>query len=112
MIGGEKRVLVLISYAKDELLIHAVSDLREVINLKHTAKLFMNGRSQAVRLPASYRFDCEEVYIRRDPATGDVVISRRPGSWEDYFEMLEDIDVPEDFMADRDNAPPQERDSF
>lgn len=79
--------------------------------MRHTAKLFMNGRSQAVRLPANFRFDCEEVYIRRDPKTGDVVISRKPGSWEDFFEMMDDI-VPEDFMSERDNELPQERDLF
>jgi antitoxin VapB len=72
----------------------------------------MNGRSQAVRLPANYRFDCEEVYIRRDPETGDIVISRKPGSWEDYFEMMESIDIPDDFMVERDNVLPQKRDLF
>ena len=30
----------------------------------HVAKLFMNGRSQAVRLPAEFRFDETEIYIR------------------------------------------------
>lgn len=51
-----------------------------------TAKLFRNGRSQAVRLPAEYRFEGSEVYIRRDPSTGDVVLSRRPDSWKDFFD--------------------------
>ena len=32
-----------------------------------TARLFKNGRSQAVSLPAAYRVEGEEVYIRRDP---------------------------------------------
>jgi antitoxin VapB len=72
----------------------------------------MNGRSQAVRLPANYRFDCEEVYIRRDPESGDVIISRKPGSWEDFFELIDSIEVPEDFMSERDNEPPQERNLF
>ena len=36
-----------------------------------TAKLFMNGRSQAVRLPREFRFEGEEVSVRRD---GDAVI--------------------------------------
>lgn len=80
--------------------------------MRQTAKLFMNGRSQAVRLPANYRFDCDEVYIRRDPETGDVVISRKPGSWEDFFEMMDNIDVPDEFMTERDNELPQERDLF
>ena len=75
--------------------------------MRHTAKLFMNGRSQAVRLPASCRFDCKEVYIRKDPKTGDVVISRKPGSWEDFFEIMNNIGVPEDFISERDNESPQ-----
>jgi len=41
--------------------------------MSQTAKLFNKGRSQAVRLPAAFRFDSEEVYIRRDPTTGDVI---------------------------------------
>jgi virulence-associated protein VagC len=43
-----------------------------------TAKLFMNGRSQAVRLPAEFRFEGTEVDIRRDPETGDVILSQKP----------------------------------
>jgi antitoxin VapB len=56
--------------------------------MARTAKLFRNGRSQAVRLPSEYRFEGSEVYVRRDPATGDVILSRRPESWEDFFEMM------------------------
>lgn len=80
--------------------------------MRHTAKLFMNGRSQAVRLPINYRFDCDEVYIRKDPQTGDVVISKKPGTWEDFFEMMESIDIPDDFMAERDNEIEADRDLF
>jgi antitoxin VapB len=74
-----------------------------------TAKLFKNGASQAVRLPAEFRFEGDEVYISRDERTGDVVLSTRPGarSWAELFDVLREIDVPEDFMADRPmNAPP------
>ena len=42
------------------------------LTLSQTAKLFINGRSQAVRLPAAFRFDTVEVFIRQDPKTGDV----------------------------------------
>lgn len=80
--------------------------------MSQTAKLFMNGRSQAVRLPVSFRFDCDEVYIRRDPETGDVIISRKPGSWEDFFDMVKGADVPDDFMSERDNEVPLERNLF
>ena len=71
--------------------------------MKHEAKLFMNGRSQAVRLPVNCRFDCDEVFIRRDPETGDVIISKKPGNWEDFFKMMDSIDIPDDFMSERDN---------
>lgn len=40
-----------------------------------TAKLFRNGRSQAVRLPKEFRFEGTEVAIRRDPETGEIVLS-------------------------------------
>jgi len=80
--------------------------------MRHTAKLFMNGRSQAVRLPANFRFDCAEVYIRKDPETGDVIISKKPGSWDDFFQLMDTMAIPEDFMAERDNDIAQERDLF
>ena len=75
--------------------------------MSRTAKLFRNGRSQAVRLPADFRFEGSEVYIRRDPANGDVILSRRPESWQDFFELMKTIDVPEDFLGDRQDAPPK-----
>ena len=77
--------------------------------MAHIAKLFKNGRSQAVRLPAEFRFAEKEVYIRRDPVSGDVVLSRRPGGWEEFFELVKRLDVPQDFMAERGDAPPQVR---
>jgi antitoxin VapB len=77
-----------------------------------TAKLFRNGRSQAVRLPAEYRFDGSEVYVRRDPATGDVILSRRPESWQELFALMDSVVVPKKFLAQRADAPPQKRDLF
>ena len=77
-----------------------------------TAKLFRNGASQAVRLPAEFRFEGNEVYATRDEETGDVVLSKRPGarSWAEFFALMRTIDIPDDFMADRPmNAPPPER---
>lgn len=50
--------------------------------------------------------------MRRDPATGDVILSRRPESWDGFFEMMKTAGVPEDFMADRKDAPPQKRELF
>ena len=80
--------------------------------MSRTAKLFRNGRSQAVRLPSEYRFQGSEVYVRRDPATGDVILSRRPESWEEFFELISDVEVPESFLADRKDAPAQKRRLF
>ena len=80
-----------------------------------TAKLFKNGASQAVRLPAEFRFEGSEVYATRDEETGDVVLSTRPGTraWAEFFALMRTIDVPGDFMAERPmNAPPPERDPF
>jgi antitoxin VapB len=82
------------------------------IEMAKTAKLFRNGRSQAVRLPAEYRFEGSEVYIHRDPDTGDVILSRRPESWQDFFDLMKTIEVPEDFLADRQDSPPQKRNLF
>ena len=76
------------------------------------AKVFMNGRSQAVRLPAAFRFSEDVVYIRRDDATGDVVLSRRPGDWDSFFALVAKLDVPADFLADRGDGPAQPRDPF
>jgi antitoxin VapB len=80
--------------------------------MSRTAKLFLNGRSQAVRLPSEYRFEGSEVYVRRDPASGDVILSRRPESWQGFFQLMKTIDVPDDFMSDRKDLPPQKRKLF
>ncbi|MCL2489435.1 MAG: hypothetical protein FWF36_01715 [Propionibacteriaceae bacterium] len=62
------------------------------------AAVFKTGGSQAVRLPAAYRFNCEMVYIRRD-SNGDVVLSDRPGTWDGFIAAVRDLDVPADFLA-------------
>ena len=80
--------------------------------MPRTAKLFLNGRSQAVRLPADLRFEGSEVFIRQDPASGDVILSRRPTSWDRFFELTQQVGVPEDFMSDRQDDAPQKRELF
>jgi len=69
-----------------------------------TAKLFINGGSQAVRLPADFRFEgLKEVYIRRDSITGEVILSPKGGSdtWSDFFRLRDQANVPPTFMAER-----------
>jgi antitoxin VapB len=85
--------------------------------MPRTAKLFRNGRSQAVRLPAEFRFDGEEVFIRKDEKTGDVILSRRPASWDEFFRIREeaikaDPRAVEEFLIDRKDLPPQDRELF
>ena len=55
-----------------------------------TAKVFMSGRSQAVRLPKEYRFEGDEVLIKR---VGDaVVLLPRTHSWDTLFQSLEQFE--------------------
>ena len=74
-----------------------------------TAKVFKTGRSQAVRLPAEFRFDTEQVFVRRDPVTRDVILSRRPVDWNEFFARADAAEVPDDFMAERGDVPSQTR---
>jgi antitoxin VapB len=76
------------------------------------AKVFMTGRSQAVRIPAEYRFHTEEVFVRRDPQSGDLILSEAPGGWDEIFAALDHAGCPDDFMADRAQGSAQERDDL
>jgi len=69
------------------------------------AKIFMNNRNQAVRLPKDFQFRTQEVFIRREGS--DVVLSPRPFDWSTYFK-----DAPvasADFMEGVEVLPVQER---
>jgi antitoxin VapB len=82
-----------------------------------TARLFNNGGSQAVRLPAEFRFDGNEVFVRRDERTGDVILSKKAtwNTWDEYFRLRDAKKgaVPADFMSDRPlNAPAPDKDIF
>ena len=83
----------------------------EGLIVRQKAKVFANGRSQAVRLPAAFRFDTKEVFIDRNPRTGDVILSRKPANWSEVFAALDRAGVPEDLLADRDRSLPQERET-
>ena len=76
--------------------------------MAQTAKLFMNGRSQAVRLPAEFRFSGTEVLIERE---GDAVVLRpKPEGWDDFF--ARGSRVPDDFLTRREDRPPEDREPF
>jgi antitoxin VapB len=81
--------------------------------MNHVAKIFNNGRSQAVRLPAAYRFDTKEVFIRQDAETGDIILSRRPSTWDGFFDALKGTAVPKDFLSPKERKQQkQNRDPF
>lgn len=62
------------------------------------AKLFKNGRSQAVRLPKSFRFEGDEVFIKKT-STGVLLISKAGSVWDIWEERLTAFDEP--FVTDR-----------
>ena len=75
---------------------------------RKTAKLFMDGHSQAVRLPQEFRFEGKEVYIHR--IGNKVILSPKPTTWEDFFEKTP---LPsEDFMERRIDSLPQNREKL
>ncbi len=65
------------------------------------ARVFMSGRSQHVTIPAEYRFSADEVFVRRDPASGDLILSQSPGGWNEFFAALDADPFPENFLAER-----------
>ncbi len=84
--------------------------------MTQTAKLFMNGRSQAVRLPKEFRFEGTEVAIRRDPVTGEVLLSpsvaaRQDMSWTELF-VVWDLLGAADLEFDRQLSTPVEREFY
>jgi antitoxin VapB len=81
--------------------------------MSQIAKLFINGRSQAVRLPLAYRFNVKEVFVRQDPETGDVILSRKPADWDDFLAAIKASDTPDDFLTAKERQQsPDERDPF
>lgn len=75
-----------------------------------SAKVFMSGRSQAVRLPKAYRFDVDEVLIEQQP---DGALLLRPKPKLPLGERLRVIlqAVPDDPTFERPEQPPVERDA-
>lgn len=67
--------------------------------MQQPAKLLTVGTDQAVCLPHGFGFEVKEVFIRKNAATGDVILSRRPSDWLGFLEAVKNIDVPEDFLS-------------
>ena len=72
------------------------------------AKLFKNGKSQAVRLPKEFRFRGKEVYIKHQGNA--VILIPEEDSWDTLIESTKHF--TDDFMAERDQLPVQRREIF
>ena len=73
-----------------------------------TAKVFMNGRSQAVRLPKEYRFSGDSVYLKR--VGNAVVLIPEQGGWETLKGGTRSF--TDDYLERRDQPPPQSREAL
>jgi antitoxin VapB len=73
--------------------------------MRRTAKVFMNNRSQAVRLPKEFQFHASEVFIRKEGE--DVILSPRPTDWSAY--LANGPVASGEFMEGIEDLPVQER---
>ena len=73
--------------------------------MQRKAKIFMNNRSQAVRLPKEFQFKTREVFIRKEGS--DVVLSTRPFDWSAY--LAKGPVASATFMEGIEDRPVQER---
>jgi antitoxin VapB len=73
--------------------------------MRRTARIFMNNRSQAVRLPKEFQFSTAEVFIRKQ--NGEVILSARPRDWSAY--LASSPVASEEFMEGVEDLPVQER---
>jgi antitoxin VapB len=73
--------------------------------MQRTAKIFMNNRSQAVRLPREFQFTTSEVFISKRGE--EVILSPRPQDWSDYLKS--GPVASEEFMEGVEDFPVQER---
>jgi len=72
------------------------------------ASIFRNGANQAVRLPQELRFPAEVKEVRIRKLGDGLLISPIKPNWASFFAMQ--VDVPDDFLENRGDSPPQSRD--
>lgn len=64
-------------------------------------RVLKRGRSQMIQLPDELWLDAEEVVVRREPQSGDLILSPVPSSWEEIFAALDRAGIPDDFLTER-----------
>jgi virulence-associated protein VagC len=102
---GERRVTTILVEASAISVRRALAFWYRLVSIMATAKIFRNGRSQAVRLPKEFRFEGQEVNIRR---SGKKVIlepkKRRPWPrdyWKSWGSVPKDFRAPQPLAAGR-----------
>lgn len=78
---------------------------------QRSAKLFTNGKNQAVRIPEDWRFNGETVQLIKTPL-GILITQQQKPDWDDFFDLNITPPVSDDFMTDRDDDLPQKRELF
>ena len=108
MIGGRQPEPCIVKYILTRMtvdiyyMVHIISGGE----LMETAKLFQNGRSQAVRLPKAFRFEGGEVYIKK-VAGGVLLMQKRDNPWDEWERNIMKYEEP--FTADRNQPVMQAR---
>ncbi len=70
--------------------------------LSQRAQIYTGRDGQIVLLPSGIRFSGTEVLVRQDPDTGDVILSEKPQTWDDFLAVRDAAiaagEIPDDFI--------------
>jgi antitoxin VapB len=73
------------------------------------AKLFKNGQSQAIRLPKEFRFEGDEVYIKK-LGSAVLILPQKRQAWDNLLNSLEEFS--DDFLSARNQPSLQKREDL
>ena len=76
--------------------------------MRKLAKIFMNGRSQAVRLPKEFRFNADEVFVQKQGS--QVILSTKEPGWDEFFELPRVFD--DGFLSEWEETSSREKNDF
>ena len=76
------------------------------LKMQSTAKVFITGSSQAIRLPKAYRVSVSEVWISKNEATGEITLKpkdddQRKRNLAELFRLIKENPTTEDFVPVR-----------
>ncbi len=75
--------------------------------MQSTARVFVSGNSQAIRLPKAFRVDASEVWISRDDQTGEITLKPIPDrqTVNAFIAELRAMPPSDEFLMPRDDSP-------